>query len=132
MNALDALLGARPISEITKKVTIDRLGTDFTVKALSTEDVAQLREEATYYVGDGAKRKAQMNQEQLGLLMIVKATVEPDFKDKALLAHFDAKTAAQCVQKALLASEFNTLTQAVVEVSGLTAPTAEDIEEAKN
>lgn len=131
-NALQALLGAKPVTEITDTVTMERLGTEFKIKALSMDDVTKLKEEATYYTGQGAKRKAEINEEQLGLLMIVEATVEPDFGDKALLAHFDAKTASQCVQKALLPGEFNDLTQAVVQLSGLKPASTEEIEEVKN
>ena len=128
MDALQALLSAKPIKELTDTVHIERLGTDFTVKALTMSDVSQLREEATY-MKDG---KLAVNEEQLGLLMIVKATVSPDFKDKTLMAHFEAKTATQCVQNALLAAEFNALTQAVVKVGGLAPATAKEIDDTKN
>lgn len=126
-NALEALLGAKPVTEITDTVHMERLGTDFTVKALSTEDIQKLKEEATYYTGEGKARKEQINQEQLGHLMIIASTLDPDFSDKSLQAHFNAKKTTQCVQKALLPGEFNDLTQAVLRVSGLQAPTADEI-----
>ncbi|MEG0471091.1 MAG: hypothetical protein RR588_02040 [Solibacillus sp.] len=131
-NALDALLGAKPVSEITAKVSMERLGTEFTVKALTMDDISQLKEEATYYTGDGKNRKANVNEEKLGLLMLVAATVEPNFKDKAVLSHFDAKTAMQAVKKALLPGEFSALSTAVTQISGLDPATEDDIDEAKN
>lgn len=131
-NALDALLGAKPVSEITTTVAMERLGTEFKVKALSMDDITALKDEATYYTGQGAKRKADINEEALGLLMIVAATVEPNFNDKAILAHFDAKTASQAVKKALLPGEFNALSMAVTQVSGLNPASDEEIEETKN
>lgn len=127
-NALAALLGAKPVSEITETVRIERLGTDFTVKALNTADIQALKEEATYSV----KGKLTVNEDKLGLLMLVKATIDPDFSDKDVLAHFGVKTAEQAVQKALLPGEFNALTEAVVGVSGLKPATKEEVDEVKN
>lgn len=131
-NALDALLGAKPVSEITTTVAMERLGTEFKVKALSMDDITALREEATNYTGQGKNLVANINEEALGLLMIVAATIEPNFKDKAILTHFDAKTASQAVKKALLPGEFNELSMAVTQVSGLNPASAEEIEETKN
>lgn len=131
-NALEALLGAKPVTEITDTVYMERFGTDFTVKALSTDDVQRLKEEATYYTGNGKSREAKINEDQLSLLLIVEATVDPNFSDKALMTHYDAKTPSQCVQKALLPGEFGKLTEAVLRISGLAAPTEEEIEEVKN
>lgn len=127
-NALQALLGAKPVSEIKEAVHIARLGVDFTVKALSSADIQALKEEATYVV----KGKQTINQDKLGVLMIVKATLDPDFTNKDVLAHFGAKTAEQAIQSALLPGEFGALTEAVVKVSGLAPATAEEIEEVKN
>lgn len=131
INLIDKLLGAEPASEITQKVNIERFG-EFTVRALTAEEINKIREEATRYEIKGKERKAFVDETELGLLMVVKATVEPDFSDKRLLKHFDAKTATQCVQKALLAGELAQLTQAVVAVSGLGDDDDELIEEAKN
>lgn len=128
-NALQALLGAPQVSEITDTVKIARLGTEFTVKALTTEDVQKLKDEAAVM---GKNGKLTVDEEQLGLLMVVKATVDPDFKDAQVLKHFDAKTPSQAVQKALLPGEFATLTKAVIAVSGLAPATTEEIEEVKN
>lgn len=131
-NALQALLGAKPVSEIKTTVPMQRLGTEFTVKALSMDDIEKLKEEATYYTGNGKQRQAVVNADLLGVLMLVEATVEPNFKDKAILTHFDAKTAAQAVKKSLLPGEIEALSDAVTELSGLAPTTAEEIEEVKN
>ena len=44
MDALQALLGTKPVSEITEQVEIKRLGTEFTIKALSGDDIEKVRE----------------------------------------------------------------------------------------
>lgn len=127
-NALEALLAAKPVSEITAKVRIERLNTDFIIKALSTDDVQMLRDEATQMKNG----KLEVNQEQLGFLMIAKATVDPDFSNKELMKHVDAKTPIQCVKKTLTTGEFNTLTQEVLKINGLQQPSMKEIEEVKN
>lgn len=129
LSALDALLGAQP--ELTTTVHIKRLGVDFKVKSLTGEDVAKLREEATRYEIKGKERKSFIDESELGLSMVVAATVEPDFSDPKLLAHYGATTANQCVNKALIAGELAQLTNAVVAISGL-GTSDEEIEEIKN
>lgn len=128
-NALQALLGATQVSEITDTVKMPRLGTEFTVKALTTEDVQKLKDEAATM---GKNGKVAVDEDQLGLLMVVKATVDPDFKDAQVIAHFDAKSPSHAIQKALLPGEFAALTKAVIAVSGLAPATAEEIDEVKN
>ena len=129
LSALDALLGAQP--EITSTVHIKRLGVDFKVKSLTGEDVSKLREEATRYEIKGKERKSFVDENELGLAMVVAATIEPDFKDPKLLAHYGVSTANQCVNKALIAGELAQLTNAVVAVSGL-GGNEEEIEAIKN
>lgn len=135
LSALDALLGAKPVEEITTKVRIERLGTEFTVKALSGEDVTKLREEFTRYEIKGKERKAFVDNTELTLAMIVAATVDPTslkpiFKDTKLMEHYGAKTANQCVSKALTVGEVHKLTDAVMTISGLNDE--EEIDEIKN
>lgn len=131
LSALDALLGAKPVAELTTNVRLERLGVEFTVKALSGEDIAKLREECTRYEIKGKERKAFIDDSELGLAMIVSATVNPNFKDKKLIEHYGAKTATQCVNKALTAGEITKLSDAVMTVSGL-KDDAEEVEEVKN
>lgn len=131
-NALQALLGAKPAAEITEQVTIKRLGTDFTIKALTGEDIDKLREQATYPVKRGRKTVQEVNEEEASRLLIVKATVEPNFGDAQLLEHFKAMDAGDCVRKALLAGEITTLQSRILEVSGYLDDEDEAIEEVKN
>lgn len=131
LSALDALLGAKPVGELTTKVPVERLGVDFTVKALTGEDVAKLREECTRYEIKGKERKPFIDNSELTVAMIVAATVEPNFKDAKLLKHYEVKTATQCVNKALTAGELTKLSDAVLTISGLN-DSEEEIEEVKN
>jgi len=130
MDALQALLGAKPAAEITDQVKIKRLGTEFKIKALTGEDIDKIREQATYPVKNGKKMEQKVNEEEVARLLIVKATVEPDFASKQLLEHFGASDAGGCVQKALLAGEIATLQNAILTLAGFNDE--DEVEEVKN
>lgn len=130
MDALQALLGAKPATEITAQVKINRLGTEFTIKALTGEDIDKLRDQATYPTKNGKKTELKVNEEEVARLLIVKAVVAPNFADTSLLRHFGASDAGECVQKALLAGEVAALQNEILMLSGF--DDEEEIEEAKN
>ncbi|WP_336638385.1 phage tail assembly chaperone [Lysinibacillus fusiformis] len=130
MDALQALLGAKPATEITAQVKIKRLGTEFTIKALTGEDIDKIRDQATYPTKNGKKTELKVNEEEVARLLIVKAVVSPDFADSSLLKHFEASDAGECVQKALLAGEVAALQNEILMLSGF--DDEEEIEEAKN
>lgn len=130
-NALQALLGTKPATEITQTVTIKRLGTDFTIKALTGEDIDAIHAQATRTVKNGKKMEQTVNENEAKRLLIAKGTVEPDFTNADLLKHFGAIEAGECVQKALLAGEIATLQQAILELSGF-GDLDEEIEDTKN
>lgn len=129
-NALQALLGAKPATEITDTVPIKRLGTEFTIKALTGEDIDKIREQATYPAKNGKKTELKVNEEEVARLLIVKSVIEPNFADASLLAHFKATDEGECVKKALLAGEITTLQNAIMTLAGF--DDEEEIEEAKN
>lgn len=129
ISPLEALLGASV--EVEETVFIKRLGVNFRVKALTGDKLNSLREQCTYTEGKGVNRRTFTNEDELGKLLIAEACVEPDFGDAKLLAHYKAKDAADCVQKALLAGEVTTLSHAVLDVSGFDNA-QEDVETAKN
>lgn len=130
MDALQALLGAKPAAEITDQVKIKRLGTEFTIKALTGEDIDKIREQATYPVKNGKKTELKVNEEEVARSLIVKATVEPNFANAELLTHFGASDAGECVQKALLAGEIAILQNAILTLAGFNDE--DEVEEVKN
>lgn len=130
-NALQALLGAKPATEITEQVPMKRLGTEFTIKALTGDDLEKVREQATRPEKQGKRMVSVVNEDEAALLTIVKATVEPNFGDAALLKHFGAVDASDCVQKALLAGEIQALGEAIGQLAGF-GNEDEDVEEVKN
>lgn len=130
MDALEALLGAEV--KIEKDVFIKRLNTHFTVKAIDGQTINKLRDQATYSVGKGAKKKKEFNTEEFNGLLIAAACITPDFGHAKLLEKYEAVDAGDCVQKALLAGEVITLQEAILRLSGFSDDVEEDIEEVKN
>jgi Phage XkdN-like tail assembly chaperone protein, TAC len=128
-DALSALLSAD--LTIEKPVFIKRLNTDITVKAIDGKTLSKLQERATHYVGKGAKREAQLDEQKFGGLVIASASVSLDFGNAQLLEKYGASDAADCVQKALLAGEIAKLTQAIMEISGFN-DLDDQVEDAKN
>jgi hypothetical protein len=130
MDALQALLGAD--INIKEQVYIKRLDTNFTVKALDDETFNEIQEEATNYVGSGAKQRKVVDESKLNTSIVAKAVVDENgeslFKNTKLLEKYGAKTAEECVRKALLVGEVATLVKAVLDISGFD----NDVEDIKN
>ena len=129
MDALSALLSADLTVE--KAVPIKRLGVDFVVKAIDGKTLGRIQEQATHYVGKGAKRESQVDEQKMNGLLIAEACVNISFGDSQLLKKYGASDAGDCVQKALLAGELAKLSQAIMEVSGFDN-FDDQIESAKN
>ncbi|WP_246586616.1 phage tail assembly chaperone [Cytobacillus gottheilii] len=130
MDALEALLGAE--LKIENDVFIKRLNTHFTVKAIDGQTINKLREQATYHVGKGKNKRAEVNEEDFKGLLIATACVSPDFGNAKLLEKYGAKDAGDCVYKALLAGEITLLQDEILRASGYAEDTDEEIEEVKN
>jgi len=131
MDALQALLGTKPVAEITEDIAIKRLNTNFTIKALSGDDIDAIREQATKVVPVGKKKELQVDEKEVARLLVAKAVVSPDFNDTDLKKHYGAVDASDCVQKALLAGEIAKLQGAIFELSGF-GDEDEAVEEVKN
>lgn len=131
MDALQALLGAQPAIDITSQVPVKRLNTKFTIKALTGEDINAIRTQATRPTPNGKKMELKVNEEEVARLLVVNATIDPNFNDASLLKHFGAIDGGECVQKALLAGEIALLQNAIFELSGF-GDEEEEVEEAKN
>jgi hypothetical protein len=129
MDALDALLSAD--LKIEQDVFIKRLNTYFTIKAIDGKTLNELRDRATHYVGKGAKKKAQLNEEEFNGSLIVAGCVSPDFSNAKLLERYGAMDGGDCVQKALLAGEITLLQEAILRLSGFD-DRDEELEEVKN
>lgn len=128
-DALSAFLKAD--LKVERAVPIKRLGVDLVVKAIDGKTLGRIQEQATHYVGKGAKREAQVDEQKMSGLLIAEACVNINFGDAQMLAKYESSDAGDCVQKALLAGELAKLSQAIMEVSGFDN-FDDQIESAKN
>jgi len=107
-NALEALLSASP--DVQEPVYIKRLDTEFIITAVDQDTFEAAQDESTY--------AGEINQKELNNLLIARSCVEPNFGDTALLKHYKAADAGDCVNKALKFGEIATLAQKILELSG--------------
>lgn len=129
-DALDALLGADLVDE--KKVYIKRLKTHFTIQSVTGADVEKAMDQASRYVGKGAKRVKERDDTKLGALLIAKACVDPVFTDAQLLKKYNAVSADEVVLNALRAGEVAMLAEEVKELSGFGSDNEDAEEDIKN
>jgi Phage XkdN-like tail assembly chaperone protein, TAC len=127
-DALHALLSYD--KEPEKDVYIKRLGVNFRVKAIDTNEFYQIREQATYTVGKGANKKTEVREDEVAALIVAKGVVDPDFSDKKVLEKFKATDAADAVKKALYIGEITLLQDEILRLSGF--DDGEEVEEIKN
>jgi hypothetical protein len=127
-DALHALLSYD--KEPEKDVFIKRLGVNFRVKAIDTDDFYKIREQATYTIGKGAKAKSEVREDEVAALIVAKGVVDPNFGDKKVLEKFNATDAADAVKKALYIGEITLLQDEILRLSGF--DDGEEIEEVKN
>lgn len=121
---LDALLSAT--LDVQEEVYIPRLKTTFTIKALTEEEIEATTQEAT------TGRNGSVDMKLQNRLIVAKATLDPNFNDKALKAHYGTTTPDETVKKALLPGEQAKLFQAVLKLTGFADGSEEAIEDAKN
>jgi hypothetical protein len=127
-DALHALLSYD--KEPEKDVYIKRLGVNFRVKAIDTNEFYQIREQATYTAGKGANKKTEVREDEVAALIVAKGVVDPNFGDKKVLEKFKATDAADAVKKALYIGEITLLQDEILRLSGF--DDSEEIEEIKN
>ncbi len=132
MSALDALLKAD--LNIEKKVYIDRLKTHFTVRAVTSEETEQIKEESTHYTGKPNKLVKTHDSIKGMYLTVLKGVVDPDFNDKSLKEKASVSTSWEVVKALLLPGEVQKIEQEILILSGFHDDDSEEesFEEIKN
>lgn len=124
VEVLQALLSAD--NKPQKDVPMKRMGVDFRIQALDGKTISKIQEQATHFIGKGAKREKVLDEEQFGALVIQKACVVPDWSAKELIDKYGTPTEA--ILGILLAGEIARLSAEILEISGF----ANDEEDIKN
>src|SRR5690625_6424273 len=98
-SALDALLSANISDE--KDVYIKRLNANFRIKSISGEELQEVTDEASNWVGKGANRGGVTNDNKLDASVTARAGVDRDLANRQLLERHEACTAVGVVLKGL-------------------------------
>ncbi|WP_068792846.1 phage tail assembly chaperone [Brevibacillus laterosporus] len=112
---LKALLDADKKPE--KEVPLKRFGT-FRIRALDDQEIEESQERATFGKTVDQTRKA--------LIMIQKATIEPNWSHPDLLAKYETQDPVKVVEKTLLPGERIKLVSEILDLSGYDIGTAVD------
>lgn len=121
MNTLELLLKAdsEQFKLPTRKVEIPRLSTLFNGKAVFT---CQALSPTKYYdiqqtaFSSGVSNKVNVSEIQIATVLT--GVIDPSFKNKELMQHYNVPTPAELVNKVLLPGEIVKLFNIITEISG--------------
>lgn len=109
VDALDALLSTDTNRE--KKIPVKRFNADFTIRAMSDDEFAAIKEEVR---GNGLEE----NEEALAPIIVASNCVYPNFADPKILEKYNVPHATAAVKKALYAGETLYIFKAIMDHSG--------------
>lgn len=101
----------------------------FRIKALSQADNERITKAATIVKKENGQRVERLDSVEFGRRLVLEATIEPNFSDKALCERYKTLNPAEVPGKMLRAGEFAALLQEIMKFSGFNEA-AEDVEEA--
>jgi len=134
--SLQDYLNAHPVDNLTEEVAVSPRFKDqegnllkFKIKAMTNAEFDEIRKAATT-VKKG--RKVEFDAHKFNLQMIVKHTLEPNFKHAESIKKMGCSTPEEYVQRVLLAGEVTTLATKIQELSGFDVDMESLVEEAKN
>lgn len=133
MNVQDFLFETVGRVSETKKIKFKRFKSPITIKALSAEDLTLLRKRATTRTLNRATRLMEQNfdSDKFTTLVMTESVVNPDLNNAQLQKSWGCVGQPEkLLEKMLLAGEYNSLAEEVLELSGVGA--VDLIEEAKN
>lgn len=120
----------------TKKVHLKRFKTDFEIKSLNAEETTELRKQATRKVLNKKTHQYEQDTDQNKFidLVLTKSVVFPDLDNAKLQESWSCPgDPAKLLKRMLTMGEYNELSQAIMDLSGLDTDSADDLEEtAKN
>lgn len=127
MTTLEEFLAKPIVTNITEKITIERLG-EFEVKPMSNTQLASYRARAKVKRG----KEIVMDEGKLNMLIITGQLVSPNFNDASFLAQANCNTAQEFIETRFKAGEIVKLADKITEISGFGEDINDKIDEAKN
>ena len=129
MSELEQFLALPDVSDIEETIYVnERLGS-FVVKPMTS---AQFDEYSKRCRSKVNKKGVDFDGGKFNLLIVAGQVVKPDFNNAELLKKAGCATAAELIQKKLLAGEIAALSEKISEISGFNTDMNESIQEAKN
>lgn len=132
MNALQQFLLQQDTSKVTKAIDLGgRLkGHPITIKAITGDQYTSFQQACIENPNSAKKRR--FNTKRFNELIVINATVDPNLKDAEMIKAAGVPDSANLLYKVFLAGEINTLSQAILELSGFDVDMDEAEEEVKN
>lgn len=131
MSKLLAYLVDNPVDGITKDVIVSKRLKDFKFK-ISPMSGTEFGEFQKLCTSIDRKGKQSFNAGRFNELVVINKVIEPSFRDAEAIKASGVMTPEQFLNKSLLGGEIQTLSEAVVELSGFGGGIDEEVDNAKN
>jgi len=131
MGSLADFLVDNPVDNLTEDITIStRLKKyPFKIRVVSNREYDDYVRQCRQY---GKKGKVVFDSSKFSLLIVLNHTVEPNFRDAAMIKKAGCKTPEEFVSRSLLPGEIADLTKAISQLSGFDQDMDFLVEEVKN
>jgi hypothetical protein len=118
----------------TQELSFDGFGAPFVIREMTNKENESLQSQFTHTERNRAGQKvSQVDTDKYTNALLVKSVVQPDLTSKELQeAYGTLGDAAETLKVMLSMGEFNTLTQAVLDLSGLNDTLEKETDEVKN
>lgn len=134
--SLQDFLNTHPVDSMTDEVAISPRFVDdegnmlkFKIKAMTGQEFEEIRKACTTLKKG---RKVEFDSQRFNLQVIIRNTLDPNFKDAESIKAVGVTTPENYVQKVLLAGEISALAQKISELSGFDVDMTDLVEDAKN
>lgn len=119
---------------VTQELSFDGFGAPFIIREMTNKENESLQSQFTHTERNRAGQKViQVDTDKYTNALLVKSVVQPDLTSKELQeAYGTLGDAAETLKVMLSMGEFNTLTQAVLDLSGLNDTLEKETDEVKN
>ena len=129
MSELEQFLALPDVTDMEETIYVNERVGSFVVKPMTS---AQFDEYSKRCRSKVNKKGVDFDGGKFNLLIVAGQVVKPDFNNAELLKKAGCATAAELIQKKLLAGEIAALSEKISEISGFNTDMNDSIQEAKN
>lgn len=131
---LQEFLNTNTVDDIVKETAVsDRFKDEngnilkFKIKAMTQNGFLEVKKKALFLSGG-----KEISDELFNCFVIIENTVEPSFKDAKSLESLSCSNSVEYLNKVMLAGEINSLSEAILKLSGFDSSIEELAEQVKN